>query len=76
MCAQCGVGVFELCDADDEDECPQEWCNNFGGDDVCEAYSDYRCYMCYSDANQGTEGWSKCDPNVHKVHTFDMNFWG
>ena len=49
---------------------------NFGGDDVCEAYSDYRCYMCYSDANQGTEGWSKCDPNVHKVHTFDMNFWG
>ncbi len=34
-CAMCGVGWLELCDADDEDECPQKYCDNKGGDSEC-----------------------------------------
>lgn len=35
VCAKCGEGAFELCDADDEDECPQKYCDNKGGDSEC-----------------------------------------
>jgi hypothetical protein len=34
-CEKCGEGAFELCDADDEDECPQRYCDNKGGDSDC-----------------------------------------